>query len=343
VIITSLLNEISIAHDHFILVLDDYHVINSEPVNEALAFMLEYIPMQMHLAIITREDPKLPLARLRAGNQLTELKSADLRFTRAEATAFLNQVMELNLAEDDISMLETRTEGWVAGLQLAGLSMQVQKDATGFIKSFTGWQHFILEYLFEEVLRHQPAEIREFLLSTSILDSMCGSLCDAVVGSHDSSRQETLEKLVHTNLFIIPLDDERRWYRYHQLFADLLHQQLYLQDKQVKEACVPSTAELHARASLWYEENGFEIEAFKHAINANDIDRVVRLLQGHGVPLYYRGAMTLVLHWLESLSTETLNCYPILWVTYANVLILSGQIEGVEQKLKAAEETMPSM
>lgn len=342
-VLTNLLNDISAAPDHFILVLDDYHVINSDPVNEALAFMLEYMPLQMHLAIITREDPDLPLARFRAGSQLTELKSADLRFTMAEATAFLNQMMDLNLTEDDISMLETRTEGWVAGLQLAGLSAQGHKDDTGFIKSFTGWHHFIGDYLLEEVLKHQPAEIRKFLLCTSILDCMCGSLCDIVAGSHDASGQETLEKLVHTNLFIIPLDNERHWYRYHQLFTDLLQHQLYLQDKQVKETGVSSITELHARASLWYEENGFELEAFKHAVKANNIDNVVRLLQGHGVPLYYRGAMTLVLHWLESLPTIKLNCYPSLWVTYAIVLIFSGKIEGVEKKLKAAEEAMPSM
>ena len=226
-ILTTLLNEITTIPDNFILVLDDYHVIDAKPVDDALTFLLEHLPPQMHLVIATREDPHLPLARLRARGQLTELRAADLRFTPAEAAEFLNQVMGLNLSAEDIAALETRTEGWIAGLQLAALSMQGHQDTASFIKSFTGSHHFVLDYLVEEVLQQQPESVQTFLLRTSILDRLCGPLCDAVLGSPSASGQETLEYLERANLFIVPLDNERRWYRYHHLFADLLRQRLH--------------------------------------------------------------------------------------------------------------------
>ena len=190
-ILTALLNEITTIPDNFILVLDDYHVIDSKPVDEALTFLLEHLPPQMHLVIATREDPHLPLARLRARGQLTELRAADLRFTPAEAAEFLNQVMGLNLSAEDIAALETRTEGWIAGLQLAALSMQGHQDTTSFIQSFTGSHHFVLDYLVEEVLQQQSESIQTFLLRTSILDRLCGPLCDAVLGLASASGQET--------------------------------------------------------------------------------------------------------------------------------------------------------
>ena len=180
-ILTTLLNEITTIPDNFVLVLDDYHVIDAKPVDNALTFLLEHLPPQMHLVIATREDPHLPLARLRARGQLTELRAADLRFTPAEAAEFLNQVMGLNLSAEDIAALETRTEGWIAGLQLAALSMQGHQDATSFIKSFTGSHHFVLDYLVEEVLQQQSESVQTFLLRTSILDRLCGPLCDAVL------------------------------------------------------------------------------------------------------------------------------------------------------------------
>ena len=225
-ILTTLLNEITTIPDDFVLVLDDYHVIDAKPVDQALTFLLEHLPPQMHLVIATREDPQLPLARLRARGQLTELRAADLRFTPAEAAEFLNQVMGLNLSAEDIAALETRTEGWIAGLQLAAISMQGQQDATSFIKSFTGSHHFVLDYLVEEVLQQQPESVQTFLLRTSILDRLCGPLCDAVLLDPPASGQATLEYLERANLFIVPLDNERRWYRYHHLFADLLRQRL---------------------------------------------------------------------------------------------------------------------
>ena len=221
-ILIVLLNEIATFPENFVLVLDDYHLIDSKLVDNTIAFLLEHLPPQMHLVITTREDPHLPMTRLRARGQLTELRAADLRFTHAEVTDFLNRMMGLNLSAEDITALETRTEGWIAGLQLAAISllaMQGNQDTASFIQSFTGSHHFVLDYLMEEVLQQQSEEVQTFLLRTSILDRMCGPLCDAVLGSPSASGQETLEYLEHANLFIVPLDNERRWYRYHHLFG----------------------------------------------------------------------------------------------------------------------------
>ena len=223
---------------------------------------------------------------------MTELRAADLRFTPAEAAEFLNQVMGLNLSAEDIAALETRTEGWIAGLQLAAISMQGHQDAASFIKSFTGSHHFVLDYLVEEVLQQQSESVQTFLLRTSILDRLCGPLCDAVLLDPSASGQETLEYLEHANLFIVPLDNERRWYRYHHLFADLLRQRLHQSAASSTEDAGRDVAELHIRASQWYEDNGLEIEAFHHAAAANDVERAERLIEGKGMPLHFRGAVT---------------------------------------------------
>src|SRR2546427_5177900 len=225
-ILTALLNDITTIKDQFVLVFDDYHVIDAKPIDHALTFLLDHLPPHMHLVIATREDPPLPLARLRVGGHLTEVRAVDLRFTPSEAAEFLNQGMGLNLSAEDITALEARTEGWIAGLQLAAISLQGQQDAASFITSFTGSHHFVLDYLLEEVLQQQPESIQTFLLRTSILDRMTGSLCDAVLLNPSGSGQATLEYIEHANLFLVPLDNERRWYRYHQLFADLLRQRL---------------------------------------------------------------------------------------------------------------------
>jgi len=258
-ILAALLNEITAFPDNFVLVLDDYHVIEAKPVDQALTYLVEHQPPQMHLVIATREDPQLPLARLRARGQLTELRAADLRFTPSEAAGFLNQGMGLNLSAEDITALETRTEGWIAGLQLAALSMQGQQDSASFITSFTGSHHFVLDYLVEEVLGQQPESIQTFLLRTSILDRLCGPLCDAVLLTPSGTGRATLEDLERANLFLAPLDNERRWYRYHHLFADLLRQRLHQ-----STASSPGDAEsqvnaLHIRASVWYEDHGLEV------------------------------------------------------------------------------------
>ena len=218
-LLTTLLNELSTLPDHPLLVLDDYHVIETQALNQGLTFLIEHLPSRLHMVIVTREDPPFPLARLRARGQLNELRASDLRFTTVEAAEFLKQVMGLNLSAEDVSALENRTEGWIAGLQLAAISMQGQTDATGFIKSFTGSNHFVLDYLMEEVLQRQPENVQTFLLRTAILGRMCGPLCDAVLPDHANSGQETLEYLERANLFIVPLDKERRWYRYHHLLC----------------------------------------------------------------------------------------------------------------------------
>ena len=332
-VLTSLINEIATSPDRIIFVLDDLHLIDAPTVYEALTFLLENLPPTMHLVIATREDPLLSLSRLRVRGQLTEIRAADLRFTSSEAAEFINQVMELELSVEDIAALESRTEGWIAGLQLAAISMQGHADISRFVKSFTGSHRLVLDYLIEEVLNQQPENVQTFLLQTSILDRLTGSLCDALTG-HDNG-QAILEMLERANLFIIPLDEERRWYRYHHLFADLLRQRL--QQKGDGEIDI---AELHVCASQWYENNGLEIEAFQHAAAANDFERAERLIEGNGMPLSFRGVVTPVLDWLESLPKTILDSKPSLWITYAQTELTIGRTTSVEEKLKAAETAL---
>ncbi len=351
-ILTALVNEITTVPDNFILVLDDYHMMDAKPVDRALTFLLEHQPPQMHLVIATREDPDLPLARLRAQSQLNELRVTDLRFTPFEAAEFLNQVMDLNLSADDIAALEARTEGWIAGLQLAGLALQGTlatqgyKDATSFIKSFTGSHHFVMDYLVEEVLHQQPENVQTFLLRTSILNRLCGPLCDAVLLDPAGSApgQQTLEYLERANLFLISLDNERRWYRYHHLFADLLRQRLHQSFAAMTGGDAESRLnELHIRASQWYEDNGLELEAFLHAAAADDIDRAERLVEGKTIPLHLRGAIAPILDWLASLPAPVMNARPSLWWRHASLLLINGQTIGVAEKLQAAEAALAAL
>ena len=330
-ILTALLNEITTIPDNFVLVLDDYHVIDSKPVDEALTFLLEHLPPQMHLVIATREDPHLPLARLRARGQLTELRAADLRFTPSEAAEFLNQVMGLNLSAEDIAALETRTEGWIAGLQLAAISMQGHQDAASFIKSFTGSHHFVLDYLLEEVLQQQSESVQTFLLRTSILDRMCGPLCDAVLGSPSASGQETLEYLERANLFIVPLDNERRWYRYHHLFGDLLRQRL----GKPKEF-----AEFHLRASQWHEENGDLGAAFHHAIAAGDFVRAAGLAEAAWQGMTESFQMAAWLGWVKKLPEEVIHLRPVLCALLGRAFADVGEPEASELRLQDAERCL---
>ncbi len=333
-ILTILLNEIASIPEDFALVLDDYHSIDSQPVDQCLTFLIEHQPLQMHLVIATREDPSLPLSRLRARRQLTELRTADLRFNPPEAAEFLNQVMGLTLSPEDIAALETRTEGWIAGLQLAALSMQGIKDTTGFIQSFTGSHYFVLDYLLEEVFHQQPEMVQTFLLHTSILDRLCGPLCDAVLGVLPDSGQETLEYLEHVNLFLVPLDNERRWYRYHHLFADLLRQRLG------QRLAPEEIADLHIRASKWCENNNLMLEAFRHAVMANDIARAEWLVESKKMPLHLPGTATTILSWLDSLPKTWLDSRPALWWKQASLLLAIGQTIGVEEKLQATEAAL---
>lgn len=325
-ILTVLINEISKLESDFVLVLDDYHLIAAKPIDDAVSFLLEHLPVNMHLVMVTREEPSVPLARLRVCGQLTELRQADLRFTLCETTNFLKESMSLELSAPNIAALEAQTEGWIAGLQLAAISLQGHDDATGFIGSFTGSNRFVQDYLLEEVLRQQPQSVQSFLLCTSILERFSASLCDAVL--QDNTGQKTLEYLEQANLFIVPLDSDRRWYRYHHLFADLLRQRL----QQTENA-----AKYHVRASQWFEDNGLEIEAFHQAALANDIPRVIRLIEGAGMPLYFRGVTTPVLGWLQAQSSAVLNANPSLWLSFAWSLMMSGKPSLVKAKLQAAE------
>lgn len=330
-ILTALINEIAAIPDRIILALDDYHLIEAQPIHDALTFLLEHLPPQMHLVIATRDDPHLPLARLRARGQLTELRATDLRFTSSEAAEFLNQVMGLDLSADDIAALETRTEGWIAGLQLAAISLQGHKDATSLIESFTGSHRFVLDYLIEEVLEQQSESVQTFLLQTAVLDRLTGSLCDALTGQ-DNGRA-TLEMLEHANLFIIPLDEERRWYRYHHLFSDLLRQRL--RQTQLEQATT-----LHHRASEWYEQNGFADEAIEHALRAEDFERAAHLIEEHVDAIWQRGEHTKLRRWLAGLPVELVFSKPHLCILHAWDLFTSGQQDAAERSLQTAEQAL---
>jgi LuxR family maltose regulon positive regulatory protein len=329
-ILTALLNEITSVPDNFLLVLDDYHMIDSQPVDKALAFLVEHQPPQMHLVITTREDPPLPLARLRVRGQLTELRAADLRFTPAEAAEFLNQVMDLNLSGEDITALETRTEGWIAGLQLAALSMQGRSDAASFLQAFTGSHRFVLDYLVEQVLQRQSEDVHSFLLNTAILDRLSSSLCNAVTCREDS--KEMLETLERSNLFIIPLDNQRKWYRYHPLFAEVLKAKLI--DEQPDQVL-----SLHQRASKWYEHNGPVADAIRHALAAKDFERAAVLVE-MAVPEMRKNrqeATNTELGWLKALPDELVYFRPVLCVDYAYAIFSTGEPEAVEARLQDAE------
>ena len=327
-ILTALLNEITTIPDNFILILDDYHVIDSKPVDEALTFLLEHLPPRMHLVIATREDPPIPLARLRVRGQLTELRAADLRFTPSEAAEFLNQVMGLNLSAEDVAMLETRAEGWIAGLQLAALSMQGSKDVSGFIREFAGDHRYIVDYLVEEVLQSQPEPVRSFLLQTAILDRLNGPLCDAVTTLEGGSAR--LEALMRGNFFVIPLDDKRNWYRYHHLFADVLRMHLKAEQPDRVSA-------LHRRASEWYEHNGSTDNAIRHALAAEDFARAADLVELIMSAMTRNQQYATLRGWLKAIPDELVRLRPVLSVGYAKVCIFFGEFGGVEPRLRDAE------
>jgi len=327
-ILTSLINEITECDRKCLLILDDYQLVISDPVDKALNFLLENLPQLLHLVIVTREDPQLPLGRLRAKDQMTELRAADLRFTPHEAGEFLNQVMGLNLSTGDITALEKRTEGWIAGLQLAAISLQGRADSSKLIDSFTGSNRLVMDYLIEDVLKRQTENIQTFLLQTAILDRLNESLCDAVTGQENS--QLILEELERANLFIVPLDNERRWYRYHRLFADLLRQRL----RQKNSKQLPT---LHLKASQWFEQNGFIERAIDHSLKAKDFDRVADLaeLAWRDMNLNYQSVTWL--NWVKSLPEELFLNRPMLSTGYGWALIDTGDFEAADLRLGDAE------
>jgi LuxR family maltose regulon positive regulatory protein len=314
--------------DIIIFILDDYHLIDAQPIHDALTFLIQHLPPQMHLVITTRVDPPLPLARLRARGQLNELRAADLRFSHAEATKFLNQVMGLNLSSEDITTLDTRIEGWIAGLQLAALSMHGQDNASSHIESFSGSHRYVLDYLVEEVLKQQPESIQTFLHKTSILDHLTGSLCDAVTGQDNG--HTTLQALDRENLFIIPLDAERHWYRYHRLFAELLRQRLRQTQPQLIQT-------LHIRASEWCESNGFTDEAIRYALRSENYQRAIFLIESVAEDMWGRVDHLKLRDWLAALPTDLVFNRPQLCIFHAGYLFASGDQIATEQYLQAAE------
>jgi len=346
-----LTNEIAARPHDVLLILDDYHLITAQAIHDGLTFLVEHAPRNFHLLLATRADPPLPLARLRAQGHLTELRQSDLRFSTEEAAAFLNRVMGLGLSTQDIAALEARTEGWIAGLQMAVLAMQARgQEPSGstthaeFIHAFTGSDRFVLDYLTEEVLQQQPEEVKDFLLCTSVLERMCGPLCDALVkvwkvgkmedGSTEPSSLPDLQPanlLAHldsANLFIVPLDHERRWYRYHRLFADLLHRRLL-------QAAPELAPALHARASLWYEQEGLAAEAIEHALTAGEFDRAANLVEASAEETFMRSEVTTFLRWVEQLPQRVVRAHPTLGYFYAWALLMSGRsVADIEERLQ---------
>ncbi len=326
-VLISLLNEIAALPGPILLVLDDYHLVDSVAVDQAVAFLLAHMAPQLHLVIATREDPRLQLSRLRARGEMTEIRAADLRFDAGEAAAFLTGAMGLDLPASEIEALESRTEGWIAGLQLAALSIQGRTDASGFIREFAGGDRHVVDYLVEEVLQRQPEPVRDFLLETSILDRLSGPLCDAVTGRDDSRR--LLELLERGNLFLIPLDDARRWYRYHHLFADVLRVHAMEDPNRV--------ADRHRRASDWYARNDLPAEAIRHALAAKDFDRAADLIEPI-VPTMNRNRQeATLLGWLKSLPDDLFRARPVLCLGYVGSLLSNGEIAGAEEHLRDTE------
>ncbi len=327
-VLTALLNDVATLQRDVVLVLDDYHVIESREVHDGMAFLLDHAPARLHLVLSSRADPPLPLARMRARGELTELRAADLRFTAAEAAAYLVEAMHLPLTAQDVSTLGTRTEGWIAALQLAALSMQGREDLAGFVAAFAGDDRYIVDYLVEEVLQRQPEHIRAFLLDTCVLSRMTAPLCDAVTGRADG--RAMLEALDRANLFLVPLDDRRRWYRYHHLFAEVLQSRL-LDERPVE------VAELHRRASGWFAQHGDHDAAIHHALAARDHPLAAHLIEA-AVPAMSRARREVTLRaWLEALPEELFRDRPVLSLAFVGALLSTGEVQGVEPRLRDAE------
>jgi len=334
-LLTPLLNKVAALPETLTLVLDDYHLISAPQVHKGLAFLLDHQPSNLHLVIATRADPPLPIFRLRARGQLTELRSDDLRFTPDEAATFLNSTMDLGLTPEDVQALEARTEGWIVGLQLAALSLQGRANAHEFIAAFTGGHHYVLEYLTEEVVRCQSQAVQRFLMQTSILERLNGSLCDSLTGEQNG--EAVLADLQRRNLFIVPLDDERRWYRYHHLFADLLSNLMRGEwpEEQIYE--------LHHRASQWYEQHGSLDDAVKHALQAQDFDRAATLIEQAAGATMLHGRLTTLLGWIEALPEDLLHMRPRLRLHQGWAHSLSGRVAEAAEILHDAKRTLQAL
>jgi LuxR family maltose regulon positive regulatory protein len=327
-VVATLLNELHAGATDVVLVLDDYHVIESTEIHEAVAFLLAHLPARVRLIVATRSDPPFPVARLRVRGELREIRAADLRFTADEATTYFSDTMGLDLTAENVDALEARTEGWIAALQLAALSMQGREDVTAFIDSFTGDDRFVVDYLAEEVLERQPDDVRSFLLQTAILGRLTGSLCDAVTGGRGGAAM--LERLDRANLFVVPLDDRRLWYRYHHLFGDVVRARLVgEQPEQVRE--------LHRRASAWYDEHGERPEAIGHAMAGDDPESAARLIELEAPAMRQGRREATLRRWLEALPDDLLPARPVLSATFVGALMATGDPTGVEPLLRNAE------
>ena len=327
-VLTALLNDLGATAAEIVLVLDDYHVIDARDVQDQMAFLLDHLPPQLHVVIAGRADPAVPLARWRARGELAEVRAAELRFTPDEAAAYLNEMMGLRLTARDVAALEGRTEGWIAALQLAALSMQGRDDVAGFIAGFAGDDRYVVDYLAEEVLQRQPERVQDFLLQTCILGRLSGPLCDAVTGQ--GGGKAMLAALERGNLFLVPLDDRRRWYRYHHLFADVL--QARLLDEQPGQ--VPG---LHRRASAWYEQNGEPPMAIGHALAGEDFDQAADLIE-RTIPAMRITRQEATVHgWLKALPDEVVRVRPMLSFAVAGALLTGGEPDEVEVRLRDAE------
>ncbi len=337
VVLTSLLNALTQLQAEIVLVLDDYHLIEAQPIHVALTYLVEHLPPNVHLVIASRSEPLLPLARLRARGALTELRAANLRFTAEETTAFLTDVMGLPLSAEQVAALLTRTEGWIAGLHLAALSLQGRDDVAGFIATFTGSHRYVVDYLIEEVLLRQPEEVQGFLIQTCILDRLSGPLCDAVRERDDS--QARLAQVERSNLFLVSLDEERQWYRYHHLFAEVLRSHL----RQTQPSLVP---ELHRRASRWYEQHKLFDEAVTHALTIPDVEHAARLIEQYAQFTNFPSQFQALLGWLNRLPDALVRTQPSLCLMHAITLMLTHQLEKSSARLQDAErclqETIPA-
>ena len=331
VVLTFLLNVLVPLSTETVLVLDDYHLIEAESIHDALSYLVEHLPANIHLVIASRHDPPLPLARLRGRGLLSELRADHLRFTSQETTTFLTEVMGLPLSREQVSTLQARTEGWIAGLHLAALSLQGRTDVAGFIAAFSGSHRYVGDYLIEEVLSHQPAAIQDFLVQTCILDRLSGPLCDAVRGRDDS--QSLLESIERNNLFLIALDDVRQWYRYHQLFAEVLRSRL----QQQQPMLLP---ELHHRASLWCEQHDLPDEAVTHALAVPDSERAADLIEQRVQFSTFPCQLQTLLGWLNRLPDALIRRRPILCIMHALALMYKNQVEEALARLQDAEQCL---
>jgi LuxR family maltose regulon positive regulatory protein len=341
IVLTSLVNDLEQAGGEWVLALDDYHTIHHPEVHAALAFLLEHQPQNLHLLIATRTDPPLPLTRLRARAQVVEIRAAELRFSEAETAQFLNQVMGLKLGMDAVALLEERTEGWIAGLQMAALSLRDRPDRAAFLAGFSGTHRYILDYLIEEVLAGQPPEVQEFLLRTSVLDRLNAALCavlmaEDVATAGQAQAAAMLDRLDRNHLFLTALDDERLWYRYHPLFVDLLRAR--------REQLFPGLGvRLHQRASAWLEANGYTVEAVNQALAAGDHDRAARLVEQNTSVLLARGELSALMTWITALPMHLRQTRPWLCVHQAYVLLFAGQMREIPALLEAARQIPAGM